>query len=187
MSFDSPYVADMEFVLSRQLSTKRYSKTRFPYLLRSTPQQDAKLHNNRHFSSVAHCPPAGADSGLHPIPVPSDDLPSALPKLRLTDVLGRGAAGYVYLGTTEDGSQYAVKVAPWREGKEMLSDEAFIYNHLIQLQGKCVPKVFGLFSCEYFDVIVMEFVGRTVDKMEELTVCFPHQCHPFDNVTGLDV
>ena len=173
MSFDSPYVADMDFVLLRQPSRRQYSTMPFPSLLRSTPQQDAKFHNNRRFSSA----------GPHPIPVPSADLPSALPKLRLTDVLGRGAAGYVYLGTAEDGSQYAVKVAPWRDGKEMLSNEAFIYDHLIPMQGECVPKMFGLFSCKYFDVIVMEFVGQTVDKMEDLSVAqrcvSPNNAIPF--------
>jgi serine/threonine protein kinase len=177
MSFDSPYVADTEFVLLQQPSTRQYSTTPFPHP-RSTPQQDSKFYNN---GSVAHCPPAGADSSPHPIAVPSADLPLTEPKLRLTDLLGKGAAGYVYLGTAEDGSQYAVKVAPWREGKEMLSNEAFIYNHLIQLQGECVPKMFGLFSCKYFDVVVMEFVGRTVDKMEDLSVaqrCVFHNAVP---------
>jgi hypothetical protein len=52
----------------------------------------------------------------------------------------------------------------------MLSNEAFIYDHLSQLQGDCVPEMFGLFSCKEFDALVMEFVGRTVDKMEDLSV-----------------
>jgi hypothetical protein len=116
------------------------------------------------------CPPGGADSSPHPIPVTNGNLPLIKPKLHLTNLLGKGASGYVYLGTAEDGSQYAVKVAQWMEGKKMLSNEAFIYDHLIQLQGECIPKMFGLFSCEYFDVMVMEFVGRAVDKMEDLSV-----------------
>jgi hypothetical protein len=54
--------------------------------------------------------------------------------LLLTDLLGQGSAGHVFLGTAEDGSQYAVKVASWSEGREMLSNEAFIYDHLSQLR-----------------------------------------------------
>jgi hypothetical protein len=94
-------------------------------------------------------------------------------------LLGCGAASYVFLGVAEDGSQYAIKPAPWRETKEMLSNEAFIYDHLSQLQGECVPGIFGLFSREEFDALVMEFVGRTVEKMEDLGVAhwcvFPQQ------------
>src|SRR5262245_2991825 len=139
MNIDSPYVADRDFVLL-QPSTRQHSTTPFPHLLRSTTQHNTKFHINHHSGSVVHCPPAGAHSSPHPIPMPSAYLPSAKPKLRVTDLLGDGAAGYVYLGTAEDGSQYAVKIATRREGREMLSHEAFIYDHLIQLQGECVPK-----------------------------------------------
>jgi hypothetical protein len=46
----------------------------------------------------------------------------------------------------------------------MLSNEAFIYDRLSQLQAECVPEVFGFFGCEDFDVLVMELVGRTLEK-----------------------
>jgi len=78
--------------------------------------------------------------------------------LILTDLLGQDAAGYVFLGVADDGSQYAVKLAPWSKGKKMLSNKAFIYNHLSPLQEDCVPEMFDLFSCEEFDALVMEFV-----------------------------
>jgi hypothetical protein len=61
----------------------------------------------------------------------------------------------------DDGTWYVVKVALFDEGKEMVSNEAFIYDHLIQLQGECIPGMFGLFSCEYCDAIIMEFVGHS--------------------------
>jgi predicted Ser/Thr protein kinase len=75
---------------------------------------------------------------LVPVHIPPQYLPSTEPDLLLTDLLGQGSAGYVFLGTAEDGSQYAVKVASWSEGREMLSNEAFIYHCLSQLLAECV-------------------------------------------------
>jgi hypothetical protein len=118
MSFDSPYVADTEFFLSQRLSTTQYSTTPYLHLPRATPQQDSQSHN--------HCPPASARSSPHPTPVLSASFLSTEANLRLTDLLGQGAAGYVFLGTAKDGSQYVVKVAPWREGKEMLKHSSMV-------------------------------------------------------------
>jgi hypothetical protein len=61
----------------------------------------------------------------------------------------------------------------------MLSNEAFIYDRLSQLQAECVPEVFGFFGCEDFDVLVMELVGRTLEKMENLSV--PRRCVVYNN------
>jgi serine/threonine protein kinase len=163
MSFDS--AADTEaFVLSPLLSNRQYST--MPYLHVRTPRS-AKLQNSR-FST---------DASPYSIPVPSADLPSIEPDLILTSMLGRGAAGFVFLGVAEDGSQYAVKVATSKEGKKMLSNEAFIYDRLSELQGERVPQVFGLWRCTEFDALVMEFVGRTAERMEDLSVaqrCVSH-------------
>jgi hypothetical protein len=179
---DSPFIADAEFLLSRHSSTRQYSTTPDVRLPRFATLKDSQFHNKRHFGSVAHYPPADVDSNPQPTSVPGADVPSAVPHFRLTDLIGEGIAGYVYSGIAEDGSRYAVKVALFTEGKEMLSNEAFIYGHLTQLQGECVPWIFGLFSCEYFDAMVMEFVGRTVVEMEDVSFS---QRYVLQLVTGL--
>jgi serine/threonine protein kinase len=171
MSFDSPYVADEEFMLSRRFSSGQY--TTAPYIhprAPSTRQKGFQVDSKRHFGSVAHISPAGTGSSPHSPPVLSADLPQTESDLILTDLLGQGSAGHVFLGTAEDGSPFAVKVATLKEGKVMLSSEASIYDNLSELQGDCVPEMFGLFRCEHFDVLVMEFVGLIPRKMEDLSV-----------------
>jgi hypothetical protein len=108
-------------------------------------------------------------------------LPSTEPDLLLTDLLGQGSAGHVFLATAEDGSQYAVKVASWSEGREMLSNEAFIYDRLSQLRAECVLETFGFFGCKDFDVLIMELVGRTLEKTDDLSVA--QRCVVYNNAS----
>jgi hypothetical protein len=192
MSFDSPYVADKEFILSRRFFGGQYTTTPYihPRAQRSRRQQDFQFDSKRRFGSISHSSPADTGSSPHSAPVPSADLPSTEPDLILTDLLGQGSAGYVFLGTAEDGSPFAVKVATLKQGKEMLSNEASIYKHLSELQGDCVPDVFGLFSCKHFDVLVMEFVGPILGKMEDLSVaqrCVFYRLPSLFHVTSLPV
>jgi len=58
----------------------------------------------------------------------------------LTECIGYGAAGQVFLGTVDnDPNMYAVKIALWEDGKKMVKQEADIYAVLSALQGQLVP------------------------------------------------
>jgi len=61
--------------------------------------------------------------------VPSDEI-----EISLSGCIGHGAAGQVFIGTTEN-EKYAVKVAPWKTARRMLQREADIYKTLSDLQG----------------------------------------------------
>jgi hypothetical protein len=58
-------------------------------------------------------------------------------EISLTECIGHGAA---------DNEKYAVKIAPWKDGKQMLQREADIYEVLSELQGRCIPKIYGFFG-----------------------------------------
>jgi hypothetical protein len=55
-------------------------------------------------------------------------------EISLSECVGHGAAGQVFIGTI-DNEKYAVKIALWKEGKQMLRREADIYKVLLDLQG----------------------------------------------------
>lgn len=98
-----------------------------------------------------------------PVPIHS---PTVKPGLSLIKFLGHGASGSAFYAD----AGYAVKLAMWKEGKEMVRHEASVYETLLPLQGVCVPKFFGLFASEQIEVIVLEFMGRSLDSIEELNV-----------------
>lgn len=90
-------------------------------------------------------------------------------EILLSECIGHGVAGQVFVGTT-DNEVYALKVAPWKSGGEMLQREADIYRVLLDLQGRCIPKVFGFFSSEYLKVLIMEYSGSTVQDVSDLSM-----------------
>jgi len=61
--------------------------------------------------------------------VPFDQL-----EISLIECIGQGASGQVFLGTT-DNEKFAIKIAPWKIGKQILQREAGIYEILSELQG----------------------------------------------------
>jgi hypothetical protein len=78
----------------------------------------------------------------------------------------RGASGSVCYAD----AGYAVKLAMWKGGKEMIGHEALLYEMLLPLQGLCVPKLYGLFRSEMLEVLVLEFMGRSFKSIEELNI-----------------
>jgi hypothetical protein len=52
----------------------------------------------------------------------------------------------------------------------MLQREADIYKTLLDLQGRCLPKVFGLFGSEHLKALIMEYMGTTVKDVSDLSM-----------------
>ena len=96
--------------------------------------------------------------------VPSDDI-----EISHSECIRHGAAGQVFIGTTEN-EKYAVKVAPWKTERRMLQREADIYKTLLDLQGRRIPKVFGFFGSEHLKALIMEYVGPTVEDVSDLSM-----------------
>ena len=90
-------------------------------------------------------------------------------EISLTECVGHGASGQVFIGTT-DNEKYAIKIAPWKNGKQMLRREADIYEILSDLQGRCVPKIYGFFGSEHLKALIMEYMGRTVENISDLSM-----------------
>ena len=69
-------------------------------------------------------------------------------EISLMECVGHEASGQVFIGTTND-EKYAIKIAHWKNGKQMLRREANIYEILSDLQGRCIPKIYGFFGSEH--------------------------------------
>src|SRR5882762_1665904 len=50
----------------------------------------------------------------------------------------------------------------------MLRREADIYKVLSDLQGRCIPKVYGFFGSEHLKALIMAYMGRTVGNISDL-------------------
>jgi hypothetical protein len=94
------------------------------------------------------------------------NTPTVEPGLLLTKFLGSGASGSVCYAD----SGYAVKIATWKEGKDMVRHEAMLYEVLLTLQGLCIPKLFGHFHSEQLDVLILEFMSRSLKRVDELNI-----------------
>ncbi|KIM87548.1 hypothetical protein PILCRDRAFT_95786 [Piloderma croceum F 1598] len=99
--------------------------------------------------------------------VPLDQTDS---EIWLTECIGYGAVGQIFLGTVDnDPNTYAVKIAPWEDGKKMLRQEADIYMVLSALQGRFVPKIFSFFGSDRLKVLVMQYMGPALENISDLT------------------
>jgi hypothetical protein len=96
-------------------------------------------------------------------------LLSSNSKIWLTECIGYGIAGQVFIGTANN-KTYAVKIAPWKDGKKMLQQEADIYKVLSPLQGKCIPKIYGFFTEKNLKALVMQYMGHAVTNISDLDV-----------------
>ena len=88
-------------------------------------------------------------------------------EITLTECIGHGALGQVFIGTT-DNEKYAIKIAPWKNGKQMLRREADIYEILSDLQGRCIPKIYGFFGSEHLKALIMTYMGCSVENISDL-------------------
>jgi hypothetical protein len=69
-----------------------------------------------------------------------------------------------------DKEKYAVKIAPWKKGKQMLLREADIYEILSDLQGRCIPQVYGFFGSEHLKALIMAYMGCSAEKISDLSM-----------------
>jgi len=98
--------------------------------------------------------------------VPSNQIDC---EILLTKCIGHGAAGQVFIGTAGN-AKYAIKIAPWKDGKQMLQQEADIYKVLSDLQGRCIPKIYGFFGSEHLKVLIMAYMGHMVGNISDLNM-----------------
>jgi predicted Ser/Thr protein kinase len=90
-------------------------------------------------------------------------------EISLTECIGHGASGQVFLGETEK-EKYAIKIAPWKSGRQMLQREADIYEILADLQGRCIPKIYGFYGSEHLKALIMTYMGHSVGNISDLSV-----------------
>jgi hypothetical protein len=90
-------------------------------------------------------------------------------EISLTECIGHGASGQVFIGLT-DSEKYAIKIASSKNGKQMLQQEAEIYEILSDLQGQCIPKIYGFFGSEHFKALVMAYMGHSVENISDLSI-----------------
>ena len=147
--FTQPPVAHVEAMVPRiyDLSTMPFSST-----LSGTP-------SNEQIRQAVEDPFA-TNASL----VPFDQI-----EMSLTECIGHGASGQVFIGTT-DNEKYAIKIAPWKNGKQMLRREADIYEILSDLQGRCIPKIYGFFGSEHLKALIMAYMGRSVGNISDLSM-----------------
>jgi predicted Ser/Thr protein kinase len=94
-------------------------------------------------------------------------------EISLTECIGHGASGQVFVAET-DNEKYAIKIAPWKNGQQMLRREADIYEILLDLQGRCIPKIYGFYSSEHLKALIMEYMGHSVGNISDL--CMDQRC-----------
>ena len=90
-------------------------------------------------------------------------------EISLTECIGHGAAGQVFIGTADD-EKHAIKIAPWKNGKRMLRREADTYEILSDLQGRCIPKIYGFFGSEHLKALIMDCMGRSIENISDLSM-----------------
>ncbi|KAJ6590943.1 hypothetical protein DFH09DRAFT_908019 [Mycena vulgaris] len=89
--------------------------------------------------------------------------------------LDQGIVGPVFAGSVAGGDSgsacaaVVAKVALYEAETRILLHEAAIYRQLQRLQGRVVPRVFGLFACRTFTVLVLAHRGARVSHMAELS------------------
>ena len=93
--------------------------------------------------------PFQSDASLDPL---DDQI-----EISLTECIGHGASGQVFIVLT-DNEKYAVKIAFSKNGKQMLQQEAEMYENLSDLQGQCIPKIYGFFGSEHFKALIMAYM-----------------------------
>ena len=90
-------------------------------------------------------------------------------EISLTECIGHGASGQVFIGLA-DSEKYAIKIASSKNGKQMLQQEAEMYEILSDLQGHCIPKIYGFFGSEHFKALVMAYMGHSVENISDLSI-----------------
>lgn len=90
--------------------------------------------------------------------------------ITLDQQLEQGIIGPVFAGSV-DGALVVAKVALYEAETRILLHEAAIYRRLARLQGRVVPRIFGVFSsrCRGFTVLVMAHRGTPVTQIGELS------------------
>lgn len=84
--------------------------------------------------------------------------------------IGSGKLGRVYAGLGLDGEKLIVKLVA-KAGQERITREWKIYKRLkhSHLDGRVVPRCFGLYEHQDFSMLVMEWVGHSFSSLHDLS------------------
>jgi hypothetical protein len=91
--------------------------------------------------------------------------------LRLTEFIAAGAVGHVFRGVLTTVHEHTV-VAKWAQDKGckgQLLQEARVYKILSNLQGRMIPKVYGLFKDGGALCLLTEWMGHSIATFADLS------------------
>ncbi|KZT60188.1 hypothetical protein CALCODRAFT_507023 [Calocera cornea HHB12733] len=94
---------------------------------------------------------------------------ASLPLLVITEKIGSGTCGTVYLATARGKQQIAVKIAMVAAGNtHCLAEELAAYECVrrVGLEGKATPRCFGLFSSKDMAVLLTAYSGQALASFE---------------------
>ena len=85
-------------------------------------------------------------------------------KYKIIKKLGRGSFGSIYL-VEYNNKQYAMKLENTKKGYYILDKEVYLMNHFY---GPRIPYVKSFGNCGFYNVLVMEVLGKSLEDIREL-------------------
>ena len=85
-------------------------------------------------------------------------------KYKILKRLGRGAFGYIYLVEYQN-KLYAMKLENTKKGYYILDKEIHLMSHLY---GPRIPYVKSFGQCGYYNVLVMELLGKSLEELKNM-------------------
>jgi serine/threonine protein kinase len=85
-------------------------------------------------------------------------------KYKIIKKLGRGSFGYIYLVEYQN-KLYAMKLENTKKGYYILDKEIYLMSHLY---GPRIPYVKSFGQCGYYNVLVMELLGKSLEELKEM-------------------
>lgn len=85
-------------------------------------------------------------------------------KYKILKRLGRGSFGYIYLVEYQN-KLYAMKLENTKKGYYILDKEIYLMSHLY---GPRIPYVKSFGQCGYYNVLVMELLGKSIEELKNM-------------------
>ena len=85
-------------------------------------------------------------------------------KYKIIKRLGRGSFGYIYLVEYQN-KLYAMKLENTKKGYYILDKEIYLMSHLY---GPRIPYVKSFGQCGYYNVLVMELLGKSLEELKNM-------------------
>ena len=85
-------------------------------------------------------------------------------KFKIIKRLGRGAFGYIYVVEYQN-KLYAMKLENTKKGYYILDKEIYLMSHLY---GPRIPYVKSFGQCGYYNVLVMELLGKSLEDIKNI-------------------